>query len=54
MAQLPTTPPARLPARARIGTMVAAGADASDPAAPIMLEFESPTAALLAIPVPLR
>jgi len=54
MAQLPTTPPARLPARARIGTMVAAGADASDPAAPIMLEFESPTAALLAIPVPFR
>ncbi|MCW3476826.1 HlyD family type I secretion periplasmic adaptor subunit [Limobrevibacterium gyesilva] len=57
MAQLPSLRlAAKAPARTT-GNGIAtagAGADASDPAAPILLEFESPTAALLARPVPLR
>ena len=54
MAQTPLTVDGRLPARQRIGVLASAGADVADPVAPILMEFESPTAALLARPVPLR
>ena len=51
MAQTPSNPISLKPRRD--ARELSTEADRHDPATPILLEFESPTAALLARPVPL-
>jgi hypothetical protein len=54
MAQTPSNPiPLKLKPR-RDARELSREADPHDPVTPILLEFESPTAALLAQPVPCR